>query len=96
MRASAWEERHYPIDPPDAVAAIQFAMEQRGLTRRDLEPLGRVVEHGDAEAIVQVTQESLQAAVARALSTLPLRDLTVEDPPLEEVMRDLFAQGRAA
>jgi HTH-type transcriptional regulator/antitoxin HigA len=35
--ASAWEERHYPIDPPDAVAAIQFAMEQRGLTRRDLE-----------------------------------------------------------
>jgi HTH-type transcriptional regulator/antitoxin HigA len=36
---AAWEERHYPIDSPDAVAAIQFAMEQRGLTRRDLEPL---------------------------------------------------------
>jgi HTH-type transcriptional regulator/antitoxin HigA len=35
--AMAWEERHYPIDPPDAVAAIRFAMEQRGLTRRDLE-----------------------------------------------------------
>ena len=34
---AAWEERHYPIDAPDAVAAIQFAMEQRGLTRRDLE-----------------------------------------------------------
>ncbi len=64
--------------------------------RRDLEALGTVVEHGDAEAIVQVSQEGLQGAVARALSTLPLRDLTVEDPPLEEVMRDLFAQGRAA
>ncbi|MEX2307080.1 MAG: transcriptional regulator [Pirellulales bacterium] len=35
---SAWEERHYPIDPPDAVEAILFAMEQRGLSRRDLEP----------------------------------------------------------
>lgn len=35
---AAWEERHYPISPPDAVEAIQFAMEQRGLTRRDLEP----------------------------------------------------------
>jgi len=34
---AAWEEQHYPIDPPDAVAAIRFAMEQRGLTRRDLE-----------------------------------------------------------
>ncbi len=35
---AAWEEKHYPIPAPDAVAAIHFAMEQRGLTRRDLEP----------------------------------------------------------
>jgi HTH-type transcriptional regulator/antitoxin HigA len=35
---SAWEERHFPIDPPDPVEAILFAMEQRGLSRRDLEP----------------------------------------------------------
>jgi ABC-2 type transport system ATP-binding protein len=64
--------------------------------RADLEVLGAVVEHRDAEAIVQVSQEALQSAVARALSSLPLTDLAVEDPPLEEVMRDLFAQGRAA
>ncbi len=64
--------------------------------RADLESLGTVVEHLDAEAVVQVSQEALQGAVARALSSLPLTDLTVEDPPLEEVMRDLFAQGRAA
>ncbi len=36
--ADAWEEKHYPIDAPDPIAAIQFAMEQRGLNRRDLEP----------------------------------------------------------
>ena len=35
---TAWEEKHYPIPAPDAIAAIRFAMEQRGLTRRDLEP----------------------------------------------------------
>jgi ABC-2 type transport system ATP-binding protein len=68
----------------------------RPVDRRDLEALGTVVEHGDAEAAVQVAPEALQSAVARALSSLPLTDLTVEDPPLEEVMRDLFAQGRAA
>jgi HTH-type transcriptional regulator / antitoxin HigA len=33
----AWEEKHYPIEAPDPVQAIEFAMEQRGLTRRDLE-----------------------------------------------------------
>jgi viologen exporter family transport system ATP-binding protein len=68
----------------------------RPVERRDLEALGSVIEHGDAEAIIQVSQDALQPAVARALSSLPLTDLTVEDPPLEEVMRDLFAQGRAA
>lgn len=44
----AWERKHYPIDPPDPVAAILFAMDRHGLTRRDLEPLigprGRVAE----------------------------------------------------
>ncbi len=68
----------------------------RPVERRDLEALGSVIEHGDAVAIVHVSQDALQPAVARALSSLPLTDLTVEDPPLEEVMRDLFAQGRAA
>src|SRR6185369_10206138 len=37
----AWEERHWPIDSPYPVEAILFAMEQRGLSRRDLEPLIR-------------------------------------------------------
>jgi HTH-type transcriptional regulator / antitoxin HigA len=36
--AEAWEEKHYPIEAPDPIAAICFAMEQRGLNRRDLEP----------------------------------------------------------
>lgn len=34
----AFEARHYAIDPPDAIAAIRFRMEQQGLSRRDLEP----------------------------------------------------------
>lgn len=44
----AYEEKHYPIDKPDPIAAIQFAMEQQNLTRKDLEPYigprGRVSE----------------------------------------------------
>lgn len=35
----AYEARHYPMDPPDPIDAIQFRMEQLGLTRKDLEPL---------------------------------------------------------
>lgn len=35
----AYEAKHYPIDPPDPVAAIKFRMEQQGLKPKDLEPM---------------------------------------------------------
>lgn len=44
----AYEEKHYTIPLPDPIEAIQYYMESRGLTRRDLEPYigsrGRVSE----------------------------------------------------
>lgn len=33
----AWEREHFPMDLPDPVDAIKFAMEQQGLTVKDLE-----------------------------------------------------------
>ena len=35
----AYEGKHHAIDAPDPIAAIQFRMEQQGLTRKNLEPL---------------------------------------------------------
>jgi HTH-type transcriptional regulator/antitoxin HigA len=35
----AYEEKRFPMDAPDPVTAIQFQMEQQGLTRKDLEPM---------------------------------------------------------
>ncbi len=29
----AYEQEHYPIDPPDPAAAIEFRMEQQGIER---------------------------------------------------------------
>jgi len=44
----AYEAKHHRIPAPDPIAAILFMMEQKGLTRRDLEPAigsrGRVSE----------------------------------------------------
>lgn len=43
-----YEEKHYPIEPPDPIEAILHQLESRGLTRSDLEPYlgsrGRVSE----------------------------------------------------
>ena len=35
----AYERFHYPMEYPDPVEAIKFAMEQRGLVAKDLEPM---------------------------------------------------------
>ena len=44
----AYEARHYAIEAPDPIAAIEFMLEQKGMKRRDLEPAigsrGRVSE----------------------------------------------------
>lgn len=44
----AYENKHYPISPPEPVEAIKFRMERPGLTLRDFEayigPNGRVSE----------------------------------------------------
>jgi len=34
----AYEDEHYPIEPPDPIEAIKFTMEHKQLTRKDLEP----------------------------------------------------------
>jgi len=35
----AYERVHFPLDLPDPVEAIKFAMDQRGLSPKDLEPM---------------------------------------------------------
>lgn len=34
----AYEKKHYPIPPPDPIDMIEFVLEQRGLTPKDLIP----------------------------------------------------------
>jgi len=38
MLVAAYEQTHFPIDTPDPVAFLEYVMESRGLTRKDLEP----------------------------------------------------------
>jgi HTH-type transcriptional regulator / antitoxin HigA len=63
----AYEEDHFPIDLPDPIAAIEFMLEQKKLTRRDLEPAigsrGRVSE-------VMTRKRPLTLPMVRELSKL--------------------------
>ena len=45
-------------------------------------------------ALVISDGEHYPPVVRDALAALPMADLTIEDPPLEEVMRELFTAQR--
>jgi ABC-2 type transport system ATP-binding protein len=59
-----------------------------------LAALGKVVSHEPARAVLQVSKDLVSTTVSRVLA-LGVRDLTVENAPLEEVMSELFSRTRA-
>jgi ABC-2 type transport system ATP-binding protein len=63
------------------------------LDREVLSRVGSVVELHSAKAVLQVRADEVRSAVGHLLDLPSVADLTVEDPPLEEVMRELFAKG---
>ncbi|MDB4971872.1 MAG: transporter, ATP-binding protein [Myxococcaceae bacterium] len=78
---------------PEKRVRISFG---RQVERADLEAFGgRLISYASQEAQLQVLQSELQSVVGGLLSRLPVIDLTVEDPPLEEVLGALFAKGEA-
>jgi ABC-2 type transport system ATP-binding protein len=60
----------------------------------ELARFGSVVAAEADEATLQVPAEEVSSAVARLLAAFPIADLTVQDPPLEEVFAELFRAGR--
>jgi len=68
----------------------------RAASAVELARFGELVNQDGAQAVIRVPAGEVSAAVGRILSALPVADLTVEDPPLEEVMRELFRSSREA
>jgi ABC-2 type transport system ATP-binding protein len=85
-------------------ALVQKVRPEKRLTLRFSAPvakervaeLGTVVRHDAAESVIQIPHDSVNVAVGRALAEFPVVDLNVENPPLEEVMSELFGRSRAA
>jgi ABC-2 type transport system ATP-binding protein len=66
--------------------------------RAQLERLGAgaVVSQSDAQVTLTVPVARVSEVLRAALASLAVLDLAVEDPPLEEIMRELFKSSAAA
>ncbi|MBV9949461.1 MAG: AAA family ATPase, partial [Myxococcales bacterium] len=85
---------------PDKRILLRFATAvspdalRRAIDADGASPAARVVRHDPAQAVLDVHKDDVNRVLARALAALPVNDLTVESPPLEEVMSEVFARGR--
>jgi HTH-type transcriptional regulator/antitoxin HigA len=89
-----YEAKHYPISPPDPIAAIEFVLEQQGLSRKDLEDVigssGRISE-------VMNKQRPLSLAMIRKLVEkfdLPA-DVLIRNTPRVQARGRSFVVTRA-
>jgi HTH-type transcriptional regulator/antitoxin HigA len=81
-----YEAEAFPIDDPDPIAAIQFRMEQMGLSRKDLEPM-----IGSRARVAEVLTRK------RGLSIKMIRRLNQDlDIPAEVLLRDTRSTRAAA
>jgi ABC-2 type transport system ATP-binding protein len=61
-------------------------------TRVDLQTYGEVIAQDGDRATLRVPKADTSRVTARLLADLPVSDLTVEDPPIEDVIERVFAQ----
>ena len=60
----------------------------------DLSPYGEVVQRDGDRVVLRVAKADTSGVTARLLSDFAVSDLTIEDPPIEDVIELVFAQER--
>jgi len=63
------------------------------VTAEALAAFGEVKSFHFPNAVLEVPREDAPATSARLLAAFPVADLSIEDPPIEQVIRLAFARG---
>jgi ABC-2 type transport system ATP-binding protein len=66
-----------------------------GVTEQQLAGFGTVRSFRSPNAVIEVPRPEAAATSARLLAALPVLDLSIEDPPIEEVIRQAFAEAQS-
>ncbi|MBI3751379.1 MAG: ATP-binding cassette domain-containing protein [Chloroflexi bacterium] len=66
---------------------------KEGADAIDFAPYGRVIGTEDGKVSLKVTRDQAPDVAGRLLHDLPVADLTIEDPPIEDVIESVFASG---
>ena len=83
LLVEAYEQAHYPVDLPDPVSFLEYVMDARGLTRKDLEPY--IGPRGRVADIMTRTRPLSVSMIRRLCSGLHLpADVLIQPYPLRD------------
>ena len=58
-----------------------------------LRPFGEVVAYTEGQAVLRVPKAETAVVTTKLLTNLAINDLTIQDPPIEEVIEQVFSEG---
>ena len=58
-----------------------------------LRPFGEVVSYTEGQAVLRVAKAETAVVTTKLLTNLTVNDLTIQDPPIEEVIEQVFNEG---
>ena len=58
-----------------------------------LRPFGEVIAYTEGQAVLRVPKAETAVVTTRLLTNLTINDLTIQDPPIEEVIEQVFNEG---
>jgi ABC-2 type transport system ATP-binding protein len=73
---------------PFKVIAIDL---DRDVDGYDFDRVGKILSREGRKVTLRVPKEEAAAVTGRLLADLPVLDLTIEDPPIEDVIERVFA-----
>ncbi|MBI5029328.1 MAG: ATP-binding cassette domain-containing protein [Chloroflexi bacterium] len=78
---------------PNKLIRVEFS---QSVARQQLQAYGQVLKLRDHRAELLVPRDSTSEVAARLLAQMPIADVTIEDPPIEDVISRVFEQAAQA
>ena len=63
------------------------------VTRERLEGLGRITRFEELKAVIEVPRNEVSKRAAELLMRLPVADLTIDEAPIDDIVRTIFTHG---
>jgi ABC-2 type transport system ATP-binding protein len=75
---------------PIKVIEVDF---EKPVNREKLETIGKVESYNTEHAVIHVPRKEATKRAGKLLNNFPVADLNIEEPPIEEIIRQVFSSG---